>query len=466
MQRIGQVIVFSLVLLIFVAVAPAQKWAQEFHTPRSTDVIGFALYTVQDRVMKMTVQLYPLTDEVDRAVKLQVRRGGAWAEIASTKVSEESMGHPQEDLKRWTANFRVEEWDQTKNHAYRVLAAGGQSTYEGTIRRDPIDKKQIVVAAFTGNSSHDRRLKPDIIANIKAQDPDLLFFSGDQSYDHKFHFQAWLLFGKQFGEIIKDRPTICLPDDHDVGQANIWGENGVDERTGEAGAEGGYFWSPQYVNSVQLAQTWHLPDAYDPAPIKRDIGVYYTDLKIGRLDFAIVEDRKFKTGPAGLIPPMGPRPDHITDPAYDRKAVDLPEARLLGERQLKFLRDWGAQWEGVDMKAVLSQTVFANAAHRGRSGVQRLASGRSRSRADRDPQILQLHDRRRPAPGDRDPSRHQQLRRQRLLLLRAVDRQLLQPLVGPRRRARPQTRWPAAQTRRLLRRLRQQADHVRLRQSR
>jgi hypothetical protein len=36
---------------------------------------------------------------------------------------------------------------------------------------------------------------------------------------------------------------------------------------------------------------------------------------------------------------------------------------LLGERQLKFLDAWGTKWQGAKMKAVLSQTVFANAAH-------------------------------------------------------------------------------------------------------
>ena len=82
------------------------------------------------------------------------------------------------------------------------------------------------MAAFTGNSNGDRSMRVDIVKNIKAQDPDLLFFSGDQSYDHRSHYAAWLLFGRQFGEIIKDRPTIAIPDDHDVGQGNLWGEGG------------------------------------------------------------------------------------------------------------------------------------------------------------------------------------------------------------------------------------------------
>ena len=327
------------------------------------DAICFALYTVQNSTLKMTAQLYPLADEVDRVVKLQIGKEGQWHTIAATVVSEEFYGLPQEDKKQWTAHFRVDQWDHTNDYNYRVLAADGKATYEGIIRKDPIDKKEIVVAAFTGNSNHDRRLKPDIIKNIKAQDPDLLFFSGDQSYDHKFHQQAWLLFGQQFGEIIKDRPTVCLPDDHDIGQGNVWGESGI-KANSVAGNDGGYFYSPNYVNSVQNAQTWHLPDAYDPTPVEQGIGVFYTSMKIGKMDFAIIEDRKFKTGPKGLVPKMGPRPDHITDPDYDPRLVDIPEAILLGNRQLDFLDEWGQDWRGVNMKTVLSQTIFANAAHR------------------------------------------------------------------------------------------------------
>jgi hypothetical protein len=36
---------------------------------------------------------------------------------------------------------------------------------------------------------------------------------------------------------------------------------------------------------------------------------------------------------------------------------------LLGERQLKFLRDWQADWTGAEMKAVLSQSPFCGAVH-------------------------------------------------------------------------------------------------------
>jgi len=314
-------------------------------------VIGFALYTVEKGILKLSAQLYPLEDGEERSVSLEIEEDGVWKEIARSPVDE----------KGWLATFRVEGWDHSVDRLYRVRHSGG-STFEGKIRRDPIDKDEIVVAAFTGNSNSDRSPRPDIIRNIQAQDPDLLFFSGDQSYDHREHTAAWLLFGRQFGEIIKDRPTVTIPDDHDVGQGNLWGEGGKISHL-QGGADGGYTMPAEYVTMVQRAQTSHLPDPYDPTPIEQNIGVYYTSLTVGGIGFAIVEDRKWKTGPAGLIPPQGPRPDHINDPDYDRQSVDVPEARLLGKRQLEFLKNWGQEWEGVEMKVLLSQTIFAGGAH-------------------------------------------------------------------------------------------------------
>ncbi|MBT8044053.1 MAG: metallophosphoesterase [Verrucomicrobiae bacterium] len=331
--------------------------------------ICFAIYTLHDRTLKMTTQFYPLADGESRTAELQVKHGDAWKTVAKAIVSELPYNNKQKDL-RWTAHFRVENWDDRQAHDYRVVGLDGVATYEGKIRRDPVDKKEIVVAAFTGNSSKDRRMKPDLIANLKAQDPDLLFFSGDQVYDHTEHLDAWLLFGRQFGEIMKDRPTICIPDDHDVGNGNLWGNGGKPTREG--------YRNPTYVKSVEYAQTSNLPDPYDPTPIARGIGVYYTSLKIGKVDFAIVEDRKFKSAYTVLdkeaLRKKGVvmvRHDHVKVPPPDPKDIDVPDAPLLGKRQLKFLEDWNSNWSGVNMKCVLSQTIFAGGAHIHRG--QRLA---------------------------------------------------------------------------------------------
>jgi hypothetical protein len=246
------------------------------------------------------------------------------------------------------------------------VAHGEKACYAGTIRKDPVDKDTIVVAAFTGNSIYPKHggdiPKTDIIENIKKLNPDLLFFSGDQVYDHRRHYAYWLKFGKDFGDIIRNIPTVTIPDDHDVGHSNLWGAGGKKSNT-RRGHDGGYAAPVEYVKMVERAQTSHLPDPYDPTSIERGIGVYYTSLTVGRVSFAIIEDRKFKTGPKGLVPRQGPRPDHVTDPNYDPKSLDVSGARLLGDRQLEFLRTWAADWRGCDMKCVLSQTVFCGGAH-------------------------------------------------------------------------------------------------------
>lgn len=345
------------VVAVAVAVCYATTSAQPLVVPKvSRDkVICFALYTVHNNILKLTAQLYPLTKTDDKTVRLEIKKGGAWRRIAEAKVIRRG----------WTATFRVENWDSSKEAEYRV-AHGGSAYYTGTIRRDPVDKDTIVVAAFTGNSIHRGHggdiPKTDIVANIKRLKPDLLFFSGDQVYNHKKHYAAWLKFGRDFGEIIRDIPTVTIPDDHDVGQANLWGAEGKKSNSG-AGPDGGYFAPAEYVKEVERAQTSHLPDPYDPTPIKRGIGVYYTALTWGGISFAIIEDRKFKTGPEGLVPRQGPRPDHIINPNYDPESVDIPGAKLLGERQLEFLREWATDWRGADIKAVLSQTVFCGGAH-------------------------------------------------------------------------------------------------------
>jgi len=318
-------------------------------------VIAFALYTVHNKVLKLTAQLYPLKEGEDRTARLEVKRDGKWLQISEEKVIESG----------WTVPFRVEKWDDTQSLDYRV-AHGTAAFYSGHIRKNPVDKEVIVVAGFTGNSvspNHGGDIsRDDLVKNVKAVDADLLFFSGDQVYNHTQHYKFWLKFGTDFSEIIKDRPTITIPDDHDVGQPNLWGESGV-KSTISGNSDGGYKMPPEYVKEVERAQTSHLPDPYDPTPIKNGIGVYYTQLNWGRISFAILEDRKFKTGPADIIPKQGPRPDHINNPKYDPKSVDVPSAVLLGKRQLKFIDHWAQDWTAADFKVALSQTIFCGGAH-------------------------------------------------------------------------------------------------------
>jgi hypothetical protein len=322
----------------------------ELRVPRE-DVLAFGLYTVQDETLKLSAQLYPLYPGETRVVRLEIQNDGVWEEIARKEVND--IG--------WSTTFRVEGWDSGRDVPYR-LRHGDAALFDGTIRRDPVDKQEIVLAALSCNSNRDRGLRPKYVRNLRHLNPDLLFFAGDQSYDHKEHTAAWLKFGLQFRDLFRDRPCVTIPDDHDVGQSNLWGEGGKVASL-KGGADGGYVHHPEYVRMVERCQTAHLPDPYDSRPIEQEIGVYFTHLVVGGVDFAIVEDRKFKSGPAGKIPQQGPRPDHIVNPDYDPASIDLEGLTLLGERQLAFLDDWGQNWGDVSMKAVLSQTGFCGGAH-------------------------------------------------------------------------------------------------------
>ncbi len=351
------------VVLIFGGIAVSQQNAKKrrgraiLNIPKfeEADTICFALYTVSDKTLKLTAQLYPLAEGAPLKACLEIEDNGLWKEVASTEIIKEG----------WTAPFRVEKWDDSKTVSYRVIH-GKKATYEGTIRKNPTDKEEIVVAAFTGNSIHPGHggdiSRQDIIDNVKKVDADILFFSGDQVYDHHRHLAAWLKFGRDFGEIIKDRPTICLPDDHDAGQPNLWGESGKISTLGGA-SDGGYSRPAAYVREVERAQTSHLPDPVDRHKIQQGIGVWFTNFNWGNVDFAILEDRKFKTGPAGRVPKQGPRPDHIRNPEYDPASVDVDGAVLLGERQLKFLNSWSSDWQDAKMKVALSATIFCGGAH-------------------------------------------------------------------------------------------------------
>jgi phosphodiesterase/alkaline phosphatase D-like protein len=351
----------------------------EVHDDRLCGPVLSTQYTLSKSILKMTAQMMPIGAAETQTVSLEVEDSGTWREIATTNAV----------VPGYTATFRVEDWDSSKDTPYRVR----YETYEytGTVRHDPVEKDSITLAAFTGNhnlgddwrgADHgtfpwaDRVWFPhaDLTERVSAHDPDVLFFSGDQVYESASPTRAqksptpkaeldylykWYLWCWAFRDLTRNRPTVTIPDDHDVYQGNIWGAGGPPT---DVDNKGGFVMPPDWVNMVQRTQTSHLPDPFDPTPIDQDITVYYTDMLYGRVSFAVIEDRKFKSGPAGLAPPTtSGRPDHVIDPNFDPATADVPEATLLGERQLGFLDTWAGDWEGTDMKSVLSQTIFANA---------------------------------------------------------------------------------------------------------
>ena len=313
-------------------------------------VIAFGIYTTSNNTLKLSAQLFPLYPEESRIVKLAFYIDNTWKVVQTEQVNE--IG--------WSVLFRIDNWEVNKNIKYKLIH-GKKAFFEGLIRKDPINKAEIKLAALSCNSNKDRGNRDEYVRNINTLDPDLIFFAGDQSYDHKEHTAAWIKFGLQFRELFRDRPCITIPDDHDIGQGNLWGEGGK-KSLRKDGNDGGYFFHPEYVKMVERAQTAHLPDPYHKEELDQGITAYFTNLKIGDVDFAIIEDRKFKSGPNGKIPKQGPRADHINDPNYAPESINLPELVLLGDLQHKFLTQWGKKKE-TKMKAVLSATGFCGGAH-------------------------------------------------------------------------------------------------------
>lgn len=330
---------------------------------RAFGPIMFAMHTLSENVLKLNAILAPVGENPPEAA-LEVDDGG-WKQVATATMDPEAR----------TATFRVADWDSTADTRYRVVF--GDHTWQGTIRKDPVDKDEIVVAAFTGNNDlgfpH-----ADIVRNMRFHKPDLMAFTGDNVYERVGEYgivreptdlaildylRKWYIFGWEYGELLRDVPTVALPDDHDVYQGNIWGAGGRKANGyGKPGQDqGGYVMDPRFVHAVQTTQTANMPDPYDPTPVEQGIAVYYTHLLYGGVSFAIIEDRKWKDSATALLPNSGIVNGWADDPRYDaRKRSDNPEFPLLGERQETFLEDWAQDWAGAWQKAVISQTIFAN----------------------------------------------------------------------------------------------------------
>lgn len=341
--------------------------------------ILFSQYTLSSGVMKMTAQMPPIAKTDSQFVLLQRKEKHKFKTIAKAKINKLSR----------TATFRIDNWTDKVDTPYRLVyemknAVGQMKNYywQGTVRRDPVDKTDVVVAGFTGN--YDLGFpNNDIVKSVAFHDPDLLFFSGDQIYEGvggygvqrkplkkacNDYLRKWYLYGWAYRDLMRDRPCVSIPDDHDVYHGNIWGAGGRATIKGLTGQDaqdtGGYKMPPKWVNMVQRTQTSHLPDPYDPKPVKQGIGVYYCNMNYGGISFAILEDRKFKTAPKIVLPDARIVNGWPQNRDFNVKVnADIPKPKLLGKRQLRFLENWATDFTSdVWMKVVLSQTIFANVA--------------------------------------------------------------------------------------------------------
>ena len=330
--------------------------------------ILWSQYTLSGGVLKLSVQMPPLGPGDADTVRLQVRDGTAWKTLGEERI------HPQARV----AIFRVAPWDDTKDTPYRLAytlrqrsGPGTEHFWTGTVRRDPVERETLSVADVSCNI-HAIFPNVPLVQSMTKLNPDLLAFVGDQFYESTAgygvqreplepaildYLRKWYFHGWTWRELTRDRPSISIPDDHDVYQGNLFGEGGEGQKTTQEA--GGYQMPVAWVNVVHRTQTSHHPDPYDPLPAKRGTLNYYGPLTYGRVSFAILADRQFKSGPEGKVPPTGtPRGDHVKDPNFEPKTADVRGVELLGAKQEQFLREWVADWRGADLKAVISQTIF------------------------------------------------------------------------------------------------------------
>lgn len=350
----------------------------EAHDDRAFGPILFNQYTLSGNTLKMTAQMPPMGAQDSPTVRLEAHRDGRWEPLGESKIH----------LAARTATFRLDKWDATHDTPYRLtyaLQQTGGAIHEhqlaGTIRRDPTDQPVLTVADVSCNT-HEAFPNTNYTANMAKLNPDLIAFVGDQFYESSGgygvqraplepsildYLRKWYLHGWTWRELTKNRPSISIPDDHDVYQGNNWGEGGAPQKTTQEA--GGYNMPGPWVNVVHQTQTSHHPDPWDATPGKQGITVYSGPLVYGGIGFAILADRQFKSGPEGKVPATGSRGDHVVDPNWDPKTADVPGLQLLGADQMKHLKEWVRDWRGAEMKAIISQTVFtAMATHHGGEG--------------------------------------------------------------------------------------------------
>jgi len=344
-----------------------------YNTEKRFGPVLWTMHTLSRNILKLTAQMPPVGANDNKMVEMQVKNGDEWIIVGKYMMNPDSR----------TVTFRVEGWDSSQEREYRVLYAyrdvfGDSQIHEyyGKIRKEPAGRP-LKMASLTCQHHSGFPYTP-VVRNLKLKDPDLLYFSGDQIYEQNGGYPIkrepedvailnylgkWYMFGWAFGDVMRDIPTICTPDDHDVFQGNLWGGQGVPKPKELANTDDneGFTQTVKFVNVVNTTQCAHLPDPYDPSPIEQGMIVWYTNLNYGRISFAIISDRIFKSGP-NLVSKWEGRKDHLKEPLKDPLSLEKPGLEFLGKRQELFLENWIRDWKDVEMKVLLSQTLFTNVA--------------------------------------------------------------------------------------------------------
>lgn len=319
---------------------------------RSFGPILWSQYTLNQGTLRVSAQLAPLDKPQQVTMWVKATRS-KWRKVSTSKT--DSFGR--------IAIFTIFNWNSKTNKVYEIRTQweGGNYAWSGVVRREPSPKKRLKIACFSCDNGYLFPL-PQMVQQVQRQNPDMLFFAGDQIYEVTGGFQVMLrgpirvtildflrkyyLFGWTWRVVLRDRPSVILPDDHDVFQGNLFGNGGIRLQDGNPPlwGEGGYLMPGPWVNAVERAQMGHLPNPAVNMTLPIGTKARFTSMTYGGVGFAILEDRKFKTGIDAV-------------PRSLQKSGG--GANLLGLPQEQFLRKWTNDWRGHSMKCALSQTMFA-----------------------------------------------------------------------------------------------------------
>ncbi len=301
--------------------------------------------------LRLSVQLMPIALSNHPTVTLRARKPNT----KEWQISKTSSIHDG-----FVALFEIEQWDATKDWEYQVSVSEHRDSFVGTIPAGTGNDLSLKVALFScilptaksldhldysklipqeaeiGRYTKDNILFPhtELVENCRSHSPDLYVFCGDQYYEtyptragrHTDNAKLdtlyrWYLWYLSFREVLRNRPSILLADDHDVLQGNLWGNAGEEQQDNRE-ESGGFKWGKDLIKMIYRIQHGHNPRAYDPRPIAHGIPVSYSAFKYRGTSFALLEDRKFKTPP-----------DYESTPSETT-------GDLLGKAQEAFLKEW------------------------------------------------------------------------------------------------------------------------------
>lgn len=349
-------------------------------------------YTLSHNVLRLSAHIAPLHPRIGRntpPIMAELLLSGR-ASYDGTRLFHKRRAVV--DPLSGTALFVVRRWRSNEDRRYGVRVRWWSSftgkieqhTWHGVIRAEPMrTKRHIRLAAFS--CDHGYMFPHATMRNdARRMNPDIVFFAGDQIYEtydgvrvdpwgdpaevQTLDFlRRWWRFGLTWRELLRDRPSIILPDDHDVFQGNLWGGGGRRLKRYKSYKHGGYQMPARFIAAVERAHMSTLPppppglgleNVTLPMPLLKP---YFTSFVYGGLGFAVLEDRKFKTGPLSL-------------PWWLRRTGGR-RASLLGRAQERFVRRWSRTWrrghgnkdsdgyrlQAEVMKIALSQTMFCKA---------------------------------------------------------------------------------------------------------